>query len=152
MSLFTILTPLFFLIFATFITPATQIPTPLTHRSNEHKGIFICTGKSWTGTCSWHEIAPAARANYGSCISIKSPGGILSVGPDCGLEVKIYKKLGCVGGLVTGPLMYPGWGNMDSWLENGAETEQLWFGVRDTAIENRVFDDEAGCPKAYLGE
>jgi hypothetical protein len=136
----------------TFVSPSIQSPTPLTNRENPHKGIFICTGKDWTGICHWHEILPADRANDGVCITIKSPGRMISIGPDCGLAVKMYRKSGCHrDDQVTFPLMYPGWPNMDNWW-GGANVDQLWFVATDTAPENRKYDEKQGCPKAYFGE
>lgn len=74
-------------------------------------GVYICTGKNWTGNCYWEDAVPGYCHQY-------NLGKSSSFGPDEGLICDIYDTNNCKGSFT--PIIYPG-------LHNGLEgNRQSW--------------------------
>jgi hypothetical protein len=75
-------------------------------------GVYICTGKNWTGNCYWENAVPGYCHQY-------NLGTSSSFGPDDGLICDIYETNNCKGSNFV-PVDFPG-------LANGLEgNRQSW--------------------------
>ena len=120
-------------------------------------GIYYCSGKSFGNPCRWQYINPEDRKGQ-TCVWLHLPegGGILSVGPDWGIEVDIFTNSGCTGPMVTGPLTCPGWVNMANFEGQGynVKSPDLWVRVTEIPRERlaspnqQASDRIAGCPNS----
>lgn len=67
-------------------------------------GIYYCTGVSWSGSCRWQYVSPEDRKGQ-SCVWLHlNDGGVVSIGPDWGIEVEIFLNKECSGPAVTAPV------------------------------------------------
>jgi hypothetical protein len=127
------------------LQPSNLLPASPTRRGTaRYVGIYICSEKNWGGDCNWHQILPENRAGEGQCIRIDHHGGIGSIGPDCGLEVVLFREEGCKD-QVTNPMSFPGvtWMSMFQGFPN---RDAMWVIAKDASEKGKAFDLEAGCP------
>ena len=107
----------------------------------------MCNKQQWQGDCHWHEILPEDRIGPGKCILVEQAGGIGSFGPDCGIEVAIFRKEGCpLDSRVTAQVVYPGWPTMFNFLgKDYAKTDKLWVIASNLRDEQMAYNREAEC-------
>jgi hypothetical protein len=132
-------------LFAISIPSSAGYPTNITERGiNTVNGLYVCDGVNFAGFCEWHEIDPNA-AERGNCLKISHKGGIVSVGPDYGLQMKLYSGHDCDEKNVrTAGLVCPGWPDMTR-FGRVPDWEDMW--VRVTNVDTAFIP--ATCPSKY---
>lgn len=71
-------------------------------------GIYVCDKTAFNGNCEWYETDKNAIGDTGYCQQIDHPGGVVSLGPDFGLQVKVSGLPDCGGNFVTESVVCPG--------------------------------------------